>query len=105
MMTTNRSESLNNIFKEARELTVTLLVKIIFYKSVKYFAERRTNAEITVQQRFLFSPKIQALLVDRKLRENTHTVRVYQNKQKYEFKRIKDLWAIRLKETEYIWFR
>jgi hypothetical protein len=45
MMTTNRSESLNNIFKEAPELPVTLLVKIIFYKSVKYFAERRTNAE------------------------------------------------------------
>jgi hypothetical protein len=50
MMTTNGMESLNNVFKEAHELPVTSLVEIIFYKSVKYFAERRTNAEITVQQ-------------------------------------------------------
>jgi hypothetical protein len=56
-MTTNGPESLSNIFKETRELPVTSLVEIIFYKSVKYFAERRTNAETTVQQRFLFSPK------------------------------------------------
>jgi hypothetical protein len=49
MMTTNGPESLSNIFKEARELPVTSLVEIIFYKSVKYFAERRTNAETTVQ--------------------------------------------------------
>jgi hypothetical protein len=49
-MTTNGSESLNNIFKEARELLVTSLVEIIFYKSVKYFVEIMTNAETTVQQ-------------------------------------------------------
>jgi hypothetical protein len=36
--------------KEAHELHITLLVEIIFYKSVKYFAERRTNAETMVQQ-------------------------------------------------------
>jgi hypothetical protein len=40
MMTINGPGSLNNIFKEARELSVTSLVEIIFYKSVKYFAER-----------------------------------------------------------------
>jgi hypothetical protein len=79
MMTTNGPESLNNIFKEARELPVTSLVEIIFYKIVKYFAERRTNAEIAVQQRFLFSLKIQALLEERRLSENTHTMRAYQN--------------------------
>jgi hypothetical protein len=79
MMTTNGPEFFNNIFKEARELLVTLLVKITFYKLVNYFAKRRTNAETTVQQRFLFSPKIQALLEERRLRENIHTVRVYRN--------------------------
>jgi hypothetical protein len=49
MMIINGPESLNNIFKEARELSVTSLVEIIFYKSVKYFAERMTNVETTVQ--------------------------------------------------------
>jgi hypothetical protein len=58
MMTTNGPEFLNNVFKEARELPVTSLIEITFYKSIKYFAERRTNAETTVQQGFLFSPKI-----------------------------------------------
>jgi hypothetical protein len=49
-MTKNRPKSLNNIFKEAHELPVNSLVEIIFYKLVKYFIERRTNAETTVQQ-------------------------------------------------------
>jgi hypothetical protein len=49
-MTTNGPESLNNVFKEAHELPVTSLVEIIIYKSVKYFAQRRINAETTVQQ-------------------------------------------------------
>jgi hypothetical protein len=50
MMTTNGPASLNNIFKETHELSVTSLVEITFYKSVKYFTERRTNAETVVQQ-------------------------------------------------------
>jgi hypothetical protein len=48
MMITNGPESLNNVFKEARELSVTSLVEITFYKSVKYFAERKTKAETTI---------------------------------------------------------
>jgi MULE transposase domain len=76
MMIINGPESLNNIFKKARELSVTSLVEIIFYKLVKYFAERKTNAETTVQQWFL--------LEERRLRENIHTVRAYRNEQKYE---------------------
>jgi hypothetical protein len=79
MMTINGPESLNNVFKEARELPVTSLVEITFYKSVNFFVKRRTNAETTFQQRFLFSPKIQALLEERRLRGNTHTVRAYRN--------------------------
>jgi hypothetical protein len=57
IMTINGLESLNNILKEALELPITSLVEIIFYKSIKYFAERRTKAKTVVQQRFLFSPK------------------------------------------------
>jgi hypothetical protein len=56
-MITNGPESLNNVFKEARELPVTSLIKIIFYKSINFFAKRRTNTETVVQQGFLFSPK------------------------------------------------
>jgi hypothetical protein len=67
-MITNGLESLNNVFKEARELPVTSLIEIIFYKSINFFAERRTNAETMVQQGFLFFPKIQALLEERRLR-------------------------------------
>jgi MULE transposase domain len=82
MMTINWPETLNNVFKEARELSGTSLVEIIFYKSVKYFVERMTNAETMVQQWFIFSPKIQALLEERRLRENTQTVRAYWNERK-----------------------
>jgi hypothetical protein len=78
-MTINGPESINNIFKEVRELPVTSHVEITFYKSVKYFAERRTNAETMVQQRFIFFLKIQVLFEERRLRGNTHTVRVYRN--------------------------
>jgi hypothetical protein len=45
---------------------------------------RETNAETAVQQRFILSPKIQAILEERRLRENTHTVRAYRNELKYE---------------------
>jgi MULE transposase domain len=45
ILTTNSPELLNNVFKEARELPVTSIIEITFYKSVKYFTKRRTRAE------------------------------------------------------------
>jgi hypothetical protein len=99
IMTINGLESLNNVFKEARELPITSLVEITFYKSVKYFAERMTNAETMIQQGFFFSPKIQALLEERRLSENTHTVRVYRNERKYEAQTDQRFIGNRIKEN------
>jgi hypothetical protein len=45
IMTMNNHEYLNNVFKEAQVLLMTSIVEITFYKSVKYFAQRRTHVE------------------------------------------------------------
>jgi hypothetical protein len=55
ILTTNGPESLNNVFKEARELSVTSIIEITFYKSVKYFAERRTKVEQIICENLVFA--------------------------------------------------
>ena len=49
-MTTNLSESFNGILKSARNLPITTLVELTYYRCVAYFADRYTKActEITV---------------------------------------------------------
>ena len=48
-MTTNLSESFNGILKSARNLPITALVELTYYRCVAYFANRYTKAcaEIT----------------------------------------------------------
>jgi hypothetical protein len=83
-MTTNGHECLNNIFKEARELPVISIVEITFYKSVKYFAERRTNVEQIMHDHLVFIKKVEISLEARRLTGNTHTVTPYRDERKYE---------------------
>ena len=43
-MTTNLSESFNGILKSARNLPITALVELTYYRCVTYFADRYTKA-------------------------------------------------------------
>ena len=52
-MTTNLSESFNGILKSARNLPITALVELTYYRCVAYFADRYTKAcaEVTAGER------------------------------------------------------
>jgi hypothetical protein len=65
ILTTNGPESLNNIFKEARELSVTSIIEITFYKSDKYFAERRIKVEQIIYENLVLARKVEILLKKR----------------------------------------
>ena len=49
-MTTNLFESFNGILKSARNLPITALVELTYYRCVAYFADRYTKArtEVTI---------------------------------------------------------
>ena len=51
-MTTNLSESFNRILKSARNLPITALVELTYYRCVAYFADRYTKAcaEVTADE-------------------------------------------------------
>jgi hypothetical protein len=105
MMTTNGPESLNNVFKEARELPVTSVVEITFYKSVKYFAERRAQASGIIGQNLVFAKKVEELLEKRRLKGNTHTVKAYRNEGKYEVVTKEYMQGNRIKGGKRHWVR
>lgn len=84
IMTTNGPESLNNVFKEARELPVTSLVEVTFYKCVRYFFERKQKAQEIVDNHFVYSKHTTDLIERRRLKENTHTVHPFRPEQRYE---------------------
>ena len=44
IMTTNGSESLNNVFKQSRRLPVAAIIEDTFYKCVSWFVDRREKA-------------------------------------------------------------
>ena len=84
MMTTNGPESLNNIFKEARELPVTSIIEVTFYKCVRYFFERRKQAVENINSNRVYSTKVTELIEKRRLKGNTHTVTGFHQDQRYE---------------------
>ena len=47
-MTTNLSESFNGILKSARNLPITALVELTYYRCVAYFADQYTKACVEV---------------------------------------------------------
>ena len=55
MMTTNTSESFNDVFKGARALPLQALIVRIFFRLVKFFRTRREEAE---QWNMLLTPKL-----------------------------------------------
>ncbi|XP_078161847.1 uncharacterized protein LOC144557190 [Carex rostrata] len=65
IMTTNGSESLNNVFQRSRRLPVVALVEDTFYKLVDWFRERKQKAMTRINERHEWSARVEALLVRR----------------------------------------
>jgi hypothetical protein len=74
IMTSNGSESLNNVFRVARQLPVCALVEKTFYKCVEWFVERRTIAAEWNDRGLVFSQKIIELLKKRGRKGRRHQV-------------------------------
>jgi len=74
IMTTNGSESMNSVFRVARQLPVTAIVEATWYKCVQWFGERRGIAASWEAQGLDFSMKITQLLQHRGGKGRTHDV-------------------------------
>lgn len=73
-MTTNGSESLNNVFKQSRMLPVVSLVEETFYKLNAWFVERHAKATALASRDQTFSDRVEEKL--RKHREKCSVMRV-----------------------------
>jgi hypothetical protein len=58
IMTTNGSESLNNVFRSSRRLPVAAIIEDTFYKCQQWFAQRRTKAQFEASQGQQFSCRV-----------------------------------------------
>ena len=73
-MTTNGSESLNNVFRVARQLHVIAIVERTFYKVVNWYVKRGEVAQQWLQNRMKLSANILSVLEHRTKRANEHRV-------------------------------
>ncbi|XP_078162886.1 uncharacterized protein LOC144558054, partial [Carex rostrata] len=58
IMTTNGSESLNNVFRSSRRLPVAAIIEDTFYKCQQWFAQRRAKAQFEASQGQQFSCRV-----------------------------------------------
>ncbi|XP_040377304.1 uncharacterized protein LOC107303549 [Oryza brachyantha] len=65
IMTSNGSESLNNVFKYSRRLPITAIVEETFNKYLEWFVDRRKFALEHVNSRKMWSERVENLLVKR----------------------------------------
>ncbi|TVU18456.1 hypothetical protein EJB05_34558, partial [Eragrostis curvula] len=65
IMTSNGSESLNNVFKKSRRLPVTATVEETFNKCLEWFVDRRRSSLDLVNSKKLWSQRIDNLLIKR----------------------------------------
>ena len=65
IMTTNGSESLNNVFKLTRRLPITAIVQDTFYKMTSWFCERRKKAQVALKHSQMWSNTVSLLLQKR----------------------------------------
>jgi hypothetical protein len=65
IMTTNGSESLNNVFRMSRRLPVSAIVEDTFYKCNKWFLDRRTRAMALVDVNQQWSDRVEKKLKKR----------------------------------------
>ena len=65
IMTTNGSESLNNVFKKSRMLPVVALVEDTFYKVSEWFKDRREKVHARIAEGHRWSGRVEKVLVRR----------------------------------------
>ena len=62
IMTTNGSESLNNVFRNSRRLPVAAIIEDTFYKCVSWFVDRRATAEAAQTEGQIFCSNVHKML-------------------------------------------
>jgi hypothetical protein len=73
-MTSNGSESLNNVFRIARQLSVCVIVENTWHKCVELLYKRREIAAAWETQGLMFSQKVIELIKHRGDKERTYDV-------------------------------
>ena len=57
-MTTNLSEIYNNVLKSVYELSITAIVHMTFFRTNKFFVERRANVKEFLARDEMWSPTV-----------------------------------------------
>jgi hypothetical protein len=73
-MTSNSSESLNNVFRIARQLSVCAIVENTWHKCVEWFYKRREVTAAWETQGLIFSHKVTELIKHRCDKGRTYDV-------------------------------
>ncbi|XP_061347409.1 uncharacterized protein LOC133310171 [Gastrolobium bilobum] len=76
-MTTNLAESVNRVFKGARNISITALVKHTYSRLVAYFVERGTNVVAQLQSAHRHSKNVVELVKKNQVDATGHHVRAY----------------------------
>jgi hypothetical protein len=74
IMTSNGSETLNNVFRIAKQLPVCAIVENMWHKCVEWFYKRREVVAAWEAQRLIFSHKITELIEHRGDKGRTYDV-------------------------------
>jgi hypothetical protein len=74
IMTSNGSESLNNLFRIARQLPVCAIVENTWYKCVEWFYQRRQITAAWEAQGLVFSQKVTEMIKYRGDKGRTYDV-------------------------------
>jgi hypothetical protein len=73
-MTSNGSESLNNVFRIARQLPICAIIENTWHKYIEWFYNRREVAAAWESQDFVFSQKVTELIKHRDDKGRTYDV-------------------------------
>lgn len=76
-MTTNLAESVNKVFKGARNMPITALVKCTYARLVDYFVQRGIAARDQLQARQVYCHKVMVALAKNHEKASAHMVRTY----------------------------
>jgi hypothetical protein len=74
IMTSNGSESLNNVFRIARQLSICAIVENTWHKCVEWFYQRRQIAAAWETQGLVFSQKVTKMIKHRGDKGRTYDV-------------------------------
>jgi hypothetical protein len=74
IMTSNSSETLNNVFRIARQLPVYAIIENTWHKCIEHFYKRREVAAVWEAQGLIFSHKITELIKHRGDKGRTYDV-------------------------------